>query len=148
MNGVIVRPVEVSDYCDIYLLNQELGYFYPKESVKERITYITQNTKDVIFVAELDHEVVGYIHGSPYELLYSDSLINILGFVVKAKYRNLGIGGLLIDSLECWARENKFSGIRLVSGMERADAHRFYEKHGYTSTKNQKNLIKKFDSQI
>lgn len=142
MEQINIREIETSDYNDIYLLNQELGYLFAIEKVKDRISYITENTKDVILVVEKDNEVIGYIHGSPYELLYNDSLINILGFVVKGDYRNTGVGNELINSLEDWAKENGYSGIRLVSGYDRTDAHRFYEKHGYSNKKNQKNFIK------
>lgn len=145
MGQVNVRKIKAADYNDIYLLNQELGYEFPIEKVKERIEYITEHTKDTILVAEQDNEVIGYIHGSPYELLYSDSLINILGFVVKNKFRSTGVGNILIESMESWAKENGYAGIRLVSGYERVNAHRFYQKHGYINRKDQKNFVKAFD---
>ena len=142
MEQINIREIKITDYKEIYLLNQELGYLLSIEKVKERISYITENTKDIILVAEQDNEVIGYIHGSPYETLYFDSLINILGFVVKKDYRNIGVGNVLINSLEDWSKQNGYSGIRLVSGDDRADAHRFYEKHGYINRKKQKNFIK------
>jgi predicted N-acetyltransferase YhbS len=145
MGEINIREIQTTDYNDVYLLNQELGYLYPIEKVKERISYIIKNTKDIILVAQQNDEVVGYIHGSPYELLYSDSLINILGFVVKEKFRNTGIGNILISHMEYWAKENGYSGIRLVSGFDRSNAHRFYQKHGYINRKDQKNFIKTFD---
>lgn len=142
MEGIKVRIIEVTDYNDIYLLNQELGYLFTIEKVKEKISYIKENTKDIILVAEKDNEVIGYIHGSPYETLYFNSLVNIMGFVVKKDSRNLGVGNTLINSLEYWAKENGYSGIRLVSGNDRLDAHRFYKNHGYINKKDQKNFIK------
>jgi hypothetical protein len=101
-----------TDYHDIYFLNQELGYLYPEEEVKERIAYITENTKDIVFVAELDNEVIGYIHGRPYHLLYFDSLVDIMGIVVKGNFRNTGVGSALLNSLECREKENGYSGLR------------------------------------
>jgi GNAT superfamily N-acetyltransferase len=145
MGQIHVRKIKLTDYKDIYLLNQELGYLLPIEKVKKRISFITENTEDTILVAEQDNEVIGYIHGSPYELLYLDSLVDILGFVVKEKFRNTGIGSLLINNLENWARENGYSGIRLVSGYERLNAHKFYQSHGYINRKDQKNFIKIFN---
>ena len=145
MKEINVREIRIADYIDIYLLNEELGYLYAIEKVKERIKYITENTKDIILVAEQFDEVIGYIHGSSYELLYSDSLINILGFVVKEKYSNTGVGKILIENLECWAKENGYCGVRLVSGFDRINAHKFYQRHGYTDRKDQKNFIKIFD---
>lgn len=145
MEKISIRKIKIIDYNDIYLLNQELGYSYAVEKVKERIVYITENTKDIILVAEQCNEVIGYIHGSPYELLYSNSLINILGFVVKEKFRNTGVGNKLINALEYWAEENGYNGIRLTSGINRLNAHSFYQKHGYICRKEQKNFIKVFD---
>jgi GNAT superfamily N-acetyltransferase len=147
MNEICVREIKLADYNDIYSLNQEFNpklYTFSAEKVKERIQYIAENTKDIIFVCEQCNEVIGYIHGSPYELLFSDSLINVLCFVVKEKYRNNGVGSKLIDSLECWAKDNGFSGIKLLTHPIRINAHRFYERHGYIHTKGQKNYMKMF----
>lgn len=145
MEEINIRKIKITDYNDIYLLNQELGYSYAVEKVKERIVYITENTKDIILVAEQCNETIGYIHGSIYELLYSDSLINILGFVVKEKFRNTGVGNKLINAIECWAKKNGYTGVRLASGINRLNAHSFYQKHGYICRKEQKNFIKVFD---
>lgn len=145
MNNILVRKVTPEDFEDIFILNLALGYSYLKENLRERIQYILDNTKDVILVAEIKGEVVGYIHASPYELMYFDSLMNILGFVVKEEQRGIGIGQRLITELERIAKESGFTGIRLTSGSTRIDAHRFYEKHGYVNKKEQKNFSKIFN---
>lgn len=143
-----VREIQTNDYHDIYLLNQDfnpnLGLF-SEERVKEKIEIIRNRTQDIIFVYEHNDEVIGYIHGNPYELLFSDSLINILGFVVKEGFRNLGIGSRLIDRLEEWAKDNGYAGIKLLSHPSRKSAHRFYENRGYVFTKDQMNFIKNWN---
>ncbi|WP_084781612.1 GNAT family N-acetyltransferase [Paenibacillus sp. D9] len=106
------------------------------------IGWAAARTNDVVFVYEQGGQVVGYIHGSPYELLFSGSLVNVLGFVVKKSRRNQGIGGKLIGHLEQWGQEHGFSGIKLLSHPSRTAAHRFYERRGYSFTKDQKNFIK------
>lgn len=141
---VSIRRVSISDYKDIYMLNKELGYLYEEEKVRKKIKYIIENKKDIILVAYINNNIIGYIHGSEYELLYSDSLIDILVFVVKESYRKNGVGTALIDKLEEIAIEKKYFGIRLVSGIDREDAHRFYERNGYIYRKEQKNFIKLF----
>lgn len=75
----------------------------------------------------------------------SEILIDILGFIVKKDFRNMGIGNLLINELELLAKNNNYSGSRLVSGYDRENAHKFYQKHGYVNIKDQKNFIKIFD---
>ncbi|GED60510.1 GNAT family N-acetyltransferase [Brevibacillus formosus] len=139
-----VREIRVADYQAIYLLNLEFNpnlHPFTEDQVREKIEIITKKTKDMIFVCEQNNEVIGYIHGSPYELLFSDSLVNVLGFVVKEKDRNQGVGTILIEQLEQWAKTNGFSGMKLLSHPSRIHAHRFYERRGYLY---QKNFIKKF----
>ncbi|SFL59633.1 Predicted N-acetyltransferase YhbS [Paenibacillus sp. 1_12] len=148
MREINVREIRVTDYHDIYLLNQDFNpnlYLFSEEKVKEKIEMITKKTKDIIFVCEQNNEVIGYIHGSPYELLFSDSLVNVLGFVVKEQYRNQGLGSMLIEHLEQWGKNNGFSGIKLLSHPSRIHAHRFYERRGYMFTKDQKNFILKYN---
>lgn len=148
MKEKYVREIKVTDYHDIYSLNQDFNpnlHAFSEEKVRAKIEIIIEKTKDIIFVYEQNTEVIGYIHGSPYELLFSDSLVNVLGFVVKECYRNQGIGSIMIDHLEQWGKHNGFSGIKLLSHPSRIHAHRFYERRGYMFTKDQKNYIKKFE---
>lgn len=142
---IVIRSIKPEDYEDIYILNSQLGYSYDIEKLRNRIDYVLINTKDVIYVAEHDGRAVGYVHGSPYETLYYDSLINIMGLVVKQGKRRLGIGEMLMNAMEAYAKANGYKGIRLVSGIERSDAHKFYENIGYLDRKTQKNFIKLFE---
>ena len=147
MEGLSVREIRCEDYHDIYLLNQEFNSErsdFSAEKVKERIQYIIKNTRDIVLVCEYRNEVIGYIHGSPYELIDSDSLINLLYFIVKEQYRNKGVGSKLINSLEKRAKEKGFSGIKLLTHPYRVQAHRFYEGRGNIYTKDQKNYMKMF----
>jgi predicted N-acetyltransferase YhbS len=142
MEGVTIRLVKTEDFEAIHRLSLELGYSYPKEKMKDRIRYIVEHTGDIVLVAEEESGVTGYIHASPYELMYQDPIMNILGFVVKEEKRGRGIGHLLITELEKRAEERGFMGIRLTSGDYRTGAHRFYERHGYTTTKTSKKYTK------
>lgn len=146
MDQLGIREIRVSDYRDIYRLNLDFNpnlASFPEDKVREKIEIIARRTKDLILVCERNEEVIGYIHGSPYELLHSDPLINVLGFVVKEEHRNRGAGSLLIESLERWAAAGGYSGIKVLSHPSRVNAHRFYERRGYVFTKDQKNFIKK-----
>ncbi|WP_312114278.1 GNAT family N-acetyltransferase [Brevibacillus reuszeri] len=146
MEERIVREIRVSDYPGIYLLNLDFNpalHVFTEEQVKQKIEMITKNTKDRIFVCEQNDELIGYIHGSPYELLFSESVVNVLGFVVKEAYRKQGVGSMLLAHLEQWGRSNGFSGMKLLSHPSRIQAHRLYEKSGYLFTKDQKNYMKK-----
>jgi predicted N-acetyltransferase YhbS len=123
--------VEPNDYKNISQLNLELGYEFPEDKVEARIRYILENTNDIILVADMNGEAVGYIHASSYDLMFSEPVMNIVAFVVNKNQRGIGIGHQLITELEKMAREFKFTCIRLTSAMHRSEAHKFYQVHGY-----------------
>ena len=77
---------------------------------------------------------------------YADNFKNCLGLAVDNDYKRNGIGSALLKQAEIWAKENGAVGIRLCSGAERVNAHKFYESQGYEVTKLQKNLKKIFNS--
>ena len=52
MEDIKIRSVTPEDYEEIYTLSAELGYSYPVEKIRDRIRQITENTKDMILVAE------------------------------------------------------------------------------------------------
>lgn len=140
-----IRRIEVSDFEAIYKLNLELNpklsEFSP-EQVKERIRFLVTKTEDIVFVVVDEGAVVGYIHGSPYVSLFSDTVVLIKLFIVSASARGQGIGGKLLESLEAWSKERGFTGMRLNCRADRLDTHRFYLKHGYVVKKDQKNFVK------
>lgn len=147
MDGIRIREVRVTDYQDIYMLNVDFNphlHTFNEDQVKAKLEVITTKTKDIVLVGEHNEEVIGYIHGSPYELLFSDSMLNILGFVVKEGCRNRGVGSRLMEQLEQWGKDQGFAGIKVLSHPSRLRSHRFYERRGFVFTKDQKNYIKSF----
>lgn len=53
MEEIYIREIKYNDYNDIYLLNHEFNpnrSTYSAVKVKERIQYIIENSKDIIFV--------------------------------------------------------------------------------------------------
>ncbi len=141
----IVRKVEHSDADDIYYINKtSLGYDYDSEKQKNKIYSTINDDTQIIFVASIGNKVVGYIHLVNYDVIYADNYKNCLGLAVDNDYRRIGIGSALLKKGEIWAKENGAVGIRLCSGIERENAHKFYLSQGYVENKIQKNLKKVF----
>ncbi len=140
-----IREAEEADTEGICILNQnELGYSYPPEKTKEKLTALLKSKKDKIFVAEAEGRIAGYIHACDYDTLYMPHLKNIMGIAVSGEYRRQGIGRTLLTAVERWAAETGAAGVRLVSGASRTEAHEFYRRGGYLSHKSQKNFNKLF----
>ena len=141
----IVRQAVISDAKDIYYINKtSLGYDYDLEKQKAKIQAVLNDSTQVIFVAECNNKVVGYIHLVNYDVIYADNFKNCLGLAVDNDYKRNGIGSALLKQAEIWAKENGAAGIRLCSGVEREKAHQFYQSQGYEVTKLQKNIKKIF----
>ena len=140
-----IREAVITDAEDIYYINKtSLGYDYDFEKQKAKIEVVLNDKTQVIFVAECDNKVVGYIHLVNYDVIYADNFKNCLGLAVDNDYKRNGIGSALLKQAENWAKENGAAGIRLCSGVEREKAHQFYQSQGYEVTKLQKNIKKIF----
>lgn len=139
----IIRNAEVLDAEDIYYINKtSLGYDYDLDKQRKNLQAVLNDKTQVIFVADIGDKVVGYIHLTSYDVIYTDTYKNCLGLAVDNDYKRMGIGSALLKQGEKWAKENGAVGIRLCSGIERENAHKFYLSQGYVENKLQKNLKK------
>jgi ribosomal protein S18 acetylase RimI-like enzyme len=142
---IVIRECKTQDYTDIVLLNKnEMGYEYPAEDTKKQLKQLLNDSNHKIYVAVVGDKVVGYIHASNYELLYAPYLKNIMGIAVSSHFRKNGIGKMLLNEVEKWAKGTGACGVRLVSGATRIGAHAFYTSCGYDGNKEQKNFKKMF----
>ena len=142
---VLIRDAKPEDAAALAKLNrEEMGYEYPEENTRQKLQALLSGGKDKILVAEVCGTVVGYVHLCDYDLLYFDSMKNVMGIAVSSEYRRQGIGGKLLSAAEDWARADGAAAVRLSSGEGRTEAHAFYRSLGYSGTKKQLNLKKEF----
>lgn len=143
--NIVIREAQLADYKDICTLNKnEMGYDFALEDTKRQMEYLLKAGGQKIFVATVGGNVVGYVHANDYDLLYAPHLKNIMGIAVASNYRKNGIGKMLLNAVEKWARDTGACGVRLVSGASRTGAHAFYHSCGYSNNKDQKNFKKLF----
>ncbi|MBK0348720.1 hypothetical protein JDW15_08835 [Aerococcaceae bacterium zg-ZJ1578] len=71
---MIIRPIQVSDAPVIQKINaMELGYTILLEQMEERIVALLQESNHhYLFVAEIDNQVVGYVHAQRYDSLLAE----------------------------------------------------------------------------
>ena len=142
---VYVREAKLTDAAAICSISSnDLGYDCEERFVKERLEKLDE-TREVVFVAELDGAVAGYVHAEVYSLLYWEPMVNILGLAVSSDCRRKGAGKALMKQVEEWARERGIKEIRLNSGGTRKEAHEFYRCIGFDDEKMQRRFIKSID---
>lgn len=139
----MIREVRIEDSKAIKdICTNDLGYQCDEQLVKLRISNLEIN-RECVFVADIEGEVAGFIHVEKYDLLYYQSMANILGLAVSSKYRRQGFGEKLMYAAEDWAKSKGISAIRLNSGGTRKEAHMFYRNMGFSDVKEQIRFIKK-----
>ena len=142
MKDLKIRKLTMEDAQAICEISVEgLGYNCDLNLVQRKIQNLDLK-REAVFVCELDGKVAGYIHVEHYDTLYFETMANILALSVKKEFQKLGVGKALLLEAENWAKENGIKMMRLNSGINRKNAHSFYEHLGYVSEKDQKRFIK------
>jgi GNAT superfamily N-acetyltransferase len=140
-----IRTATPLDAERVSFINREsLGYDCDVATTRERIAAILTRPTDRLLVAYRDEDgcVGGFILTADYETIHNGSQKNVLSLAVDERFQGLGLGRMLLDEAEAWARECGCTGVRLVSGFDRVKAHQFYRHCGYLMRKDEKNFVK------
>lgn len=85
-----------------------------------------------MFALYNDKEIAAVVGFKPMITLYYGRFVWVCDLVTDASSRSNGFGDKLLTFVHKWATENNYESVALSSGLQRADAHRFYEeKMGY-----------------
>lgn len=145
--SITIRGAQPADAQRIVELNRSaLGYTVDPQALQAQLERILMRPTDRLMVAADAHSgrVEGFVHAADYETLHSGRLKNIVALAVDPLQQGLGLGRQLLEAVEGWAKEDGCDGVRLVSSVQRTQAHAFYAHCGYTMRKEQKNFIRYF----
>ena len=141
-----VRRAKRMDESSIADLADQLGYPCALPEIRARMARIMQDEDQSILVAEqADSKVVGWVHVFIARRLIVETFVEIGGLIVAEGQRGSGVGKVLLEAAEDWARDREVSGMRVRSNFIRKEAHRFYKRLGYRRIKQQNVFYKKFD---
>ncbi|MCJ8518952.1 GNAT superfamily N-acetyltransferase [Pseudorhizobium tarimense] len=97
---------------------------------------IDASANEQLFVAELHRDVVG-----TFQIMFNRTLTGRGGLSMiieavqtRADMRGRGIGAIMIDYALQEARRRQCRLVQLTSNMARTDAHRFYERLGFSKS--------------
>ncbi len=133
--SIAVRSATTADSAAIAELVSALGYPTSPAHMNTRLESIMSDDDYATLVACDGALVVGFI-GTRVGPLYEDDgrYGQIMALAVAAQYRGRGIGRMLVHAAESRFIARDVSVLVVTSGNQRADAHAFYEKNGYTWT--------------
>ena len=129
-----IRKIESKDYTSAAAIWRDvLGFSsVTDENVSETYEKMKGDDRYRTFVAVVDNAVVGFV--TTVETLAVDhpnGYMKINGLAVLPAFQRCGIGKMLMERVEELAGERNISLIGLASGIQRTDAHKFYERLGY-----------------
>lgn len=128
-----IRAFCMDDTLDVCrLINSELGYDVFYEDLKTRILQMQEEKNYMIFVAVDNKKIIGFI-GLQMCLAFeiAGKIMRIIALAVAYDFQGQGVGSALIQEAEKYANENNISTIVVNSGLNRKEAHRFYEKQSF-----------------
>lgn len=129
-----IRDIKVEDAKAISDLLGQLGYPKKSEFIAENLKKIVNDGKYKGIVYEKENKVVAFI--TMYfsvQIGYEGEVLTISYFIVDENARSKGIGKEMEEYCTALAKKRKCAYMDLYSNAKRTDAHRFYERQGYTS---------------
>lgn len=123
-----MRPEDVPAVVDLQRLLMPIEL--TDAQITARYEKILANDDYALLIARMDGAPVATATAICCHALAEDFLA-IEDVVVKDGLTGQGIGGMLMDAADDFARSKGCAYAILVSSGFRKDAHRFYEKHGY-----------------
>lgn len=130
-----IRLAYSKDAGAIQNLIAQLGFSHSCEFISTKLEKLLDSPNDQIFVYEDNATVKGIItlHFSV-QLAFEGDFMSIGYLVVDENSRGQEIGKQLEEFATQVARDRSCSLIEVYSQAKRTDAHRFYERQGYTVT--------------
>ena len=128
---ILLRPAKSDDAKELAELVADLGYPVDGAELWSRIEKMPSGAYQTL-VAVLENRVVGFVGLLTLPVYEHPRPIGwILALCVSSRPRRQGIGTALMQEAEVIYRTLGVIDIRLHSGLQRGEAHEFYEKLGF-----------------
>lgn len=133
--AVTFRRATEADADPVAALLTELGYASTAADVVDRMQRALHSDTSYLLVAQSGHDVIGLIAAELVPYFPNGSTVcRVTALVVASQNRRRGLGEQLLARATDFARDHGCSGIELTSAHHRLDAHRFYERLGFSRT--------------
>lgn len=131
----VIRLAVEADADAINEVSKFLGYTaLSMVEATEKLKNIIRSDFDIVYVAEVEGKIVGWLHLFYAHRLASDDFYEIGGLVVNPSCRGLGIGRDLVS----YVLDKHKGKVRVRCNEARVESHLFYEAIGFKSNKVQR----------
>lgn len=98
-----------------------------KETYVELVTEAQQKDRYKLFALYDADIIVAVIGFKPMTTLYYGRFVWVCDLVTEKSHRSKGYGEKLLSYVHDWTKRNSYGSVALSSGIQRVDAHRFYQ---------------------
>ena len=135
---VTLRRATEADAEVVAELSEQLGYPIAVDAVRGRLAQFVNDPNHAVVVAVRDGQVCGWVHVHIQQSIeLAGPRGEIMGLVVSRDVRRSGVGRLLMEEAERWARDRGLDLMVLRSNLQRPESHAFYPAIGYEHFKTQ-----------
>jgi PhnO protein len=137
----IICKATITDINEVYKLICELEEteldkinfekIYLKNLADENICYLLAIIENKI-ENSIENKIIAFVSVHiQYLLHHAGKVAEIQDLFVIQEDRNSGIGKILVEKAEIWAKEQGANDIEVSSNQRRLQAHKFYERENY-----------------
>jgi len=125
---IVTREADIDDLDTLYRI--ELECFDREAITKNQLAWFLRSLKFVSLVAEVNHDIAGFIIGS---VEYYENKIygHVYSLDVSRRYRRMGVASKLLDEAERIFAGNGAGVCLLEVCTDNVEALRLYRKRGY-----------------
>lgn len=116
-----------SDILEAFSVKRQLRPYLNEASYLDLVLEAMEKDRYQMLALVEGNEIVAVAGFKAMTTLYYGRFIWVCDLVTDANKRSKGYGEQLLSYIHQWAKENNFESVALSSGLQRTDAHKFYE---------------------
>ncbi|WP_028390058.1 GNAT family N-acetyltransferase [Bacillus cihuensis] len=128
MSTLAIQELQTQDeFLKAFPIMSQLRTHLNENSYLELVLEAQEKEEYKLFALFDGNDIVAVIGFQPMITLYYGRFIWVCDLVTEANKRSNGYGEKLLSHVHEWAKEKNYENVALSSGLQRTDAHRFYE---------------------
>ncbi|MBP2078755.1 GNAT family N-acetyltransferase [Oceanobacillus polygoni] len=129
MENVVIKELETQeDIVEAYPVMRELRTHLSKHAYLDLVKEAREKDGYIVVALYEQDDIVAVVGFKPMITLYYGRFVWVCDLVTSQTKRSKGYGEKLLSYVHEWAKSNKYECVALSSGLQRNDAHRFYER--------------------
>lgn len=145
---ILIRKASINDYEGLCLIYEEIDeihrinhseiFIKPSDyaRAKEYINEIINDDSKVLFVAEVESNIVGFaecltVKSSSFPVIKKREWVQLDNIAVKSEYQNKNIGTLLFKNVVKWTKDKGINRIELKVYSFNTNAIKFYSNNEF-----------------